>query len=491
MTQERIIDVKPQTKLSLQKSLRFCTRGIAYRLFRSSLTLAVVVVAVAFFMVLLTESVIIGSVATGIRGQTVELREADQFMAHVTSLPSLQSLRNKLSAAADDEAAITEYARVSGVTDTDIANLTASCAAERQYLKFFADLSVGKRSILIKRLIGSAIFEHLADDEAWSEFASDLVDMMSVRLPGGEDSFRTFLDEYDAYRSNLANFHTTWHGSIKKLSIAMKPLVGETDAATWLADASPEKRAEWQKLVSEHGFDIEDAKLDRVTDLLSIAVLKNRVVRALQTSDKRAAWKKAFKRSHGNEEKLLLLEDARANEILESAYSADDRAKLVAQVTHESKLRTTTGRLEGKAAPEGETAMLSGRQIFLVVISFVVCMVGIANAMLMSITERFREIATMKCLGATDEFILSQFLIEAAIQGVIGGLVGMLVGLIIAIGKNGLLFGSVIFDFFPLTQVALAACFTIVAGVLLAMLASVYPSWTAARMAPMDAMRVE
>jgi len=59
MTNKKIIDVRDQVTLSFEKSFRFCRKGISYRLFRSSLTLAVVVVAVAFFTVLLGEGVIV------------------------------------------------------------------------------------------------------------------------------------------------------------------------------------------------------------------------------------------------------------------------------------------------------------------------------------------------------------------------------------------------------------------------------------------------
>jgi electron transport complex protein RnfD len=52
--------------------------------------------------------------------------------------------------------------------------------------------------------------------------------------------------------------------------------------------------------------------------------------------------------------------------------------------------------------------------------------------MLMAITERFREIATMKCLGATDGFIMSQFMMEAGLQGLAGGAIGVLIGLVLA-----------------------------------------------------------
>src|SRR5713101_3030252 len=68
------------------------------------------------------------------------------------------------------------------------------------------------------------------------------------------------------------------------------------------------------------------------------------------------------------------------------------------------------------------------RQVWLVTLSLVVCTVGIANSMLMSVTERFKEIGTMKCLGAMDGFIVKLFLLEAGFLGVLASVLGWIVG---------------------------------------------------------------
>ena len=60
------------------------------------------------------------------------------------------------------------------------------------------------------------------------------------------------------------------------------------------------------------------------------------------------------------------------------------------------------------------------RRAWLLGLALLVAFVGILNAMLMSVTERFREIGTMKCLGALDGFIVKLFLIESLFQGVVG-----------------------------------------------------------------------
>ena len=57
------------------------------------------------------------------------------------------------------------------------------------------------------------------------------------------------------------------------------------------------------------------------------------------------------------------------------------------------------------------------KQVWLVCMSLLVAIVGIMNAMLMSVTERFKEIGTMKCLGALDSLIVRLFMIEAVFHG--------------------------------------------------------------------------
>lgn len=148
-----------------------------------------------------------------------------------------------------------------------------------------------------------------------------------------------------------------------------------------------------------------------------------------------------------------------------------------------------TKKLDGPIG--GERGILTGRQLFLLLISFCVCMVGIANAMLMAITERFREIATMKCLGATDGFILLQFMMEAGSQGLVGGVLGMIAGLVLSLVKNGWMFGEYLWRYFPALDLLACSVVCVVVGIVLAVFASLYPSWAASRMAPMEAMRVE
>ena len=75
-----------------------------------------------------------------------------------------------------------------------------------------------------------------------------------------------------------------------------------------------------------------------------------------------------------------------------------------------------------------EAHAAANRQQWLAVMALLVCFVGIMNSMLMSVTERFKEIGTMKCLGALDSFIVKLFFIEAVLMGMVASTLGWLLG---------------------------------------------------------------
>ena len=131
------------------------------------------------------------------------------------------------------------------------------------------------------------------------------------------------------------------------------------------------------------------------------------------------------------------------------------------------------------------------KNTWLVVLSLLVCVVGIMNSMLMSVTERFREIGTMKCLGALDSFIVKLFVLESSFQGTVGTIIGVIIGLLLTILMSLGGYGTVIFGHFPGLDIFRWGVLAIVIGSALSVVGAIYPSYTAARMEPVDAMRVD
>jgi ABC-type antimicrobial peptide transport system permease subunit len=137
--------------------------------------------------------------------------------------------------------------------------------------------------------------------------------------------------------------------------------------------------------------------------------------------------------------------------------------------------------------------MLSEDQRFqtywIIGIALLISFVGIVNAMLISVTERFREIGTMKCLGGLDSFIVKLYLVESLLQGIIGTVAGMALGLALAYGEGMGRFGADVWSLMPGLALVRILGISLLCGVALTVLGALYPAWRAARMEPVDAMR--
>jgi len=110
--------------------------------------------------------------------------------------------------------------------------------------------------------------------------------------------------------------------------------------------------------------------------------------------------------------------------------------------------------------------------------------VGVVAIMMISVTERTREIGVRKALGARRREILWQFLVEAATLTLVGGVVGMILGGAIAYTIGAL---SPVPAYVPVTSVIAALVVAALTGVLFGL----YPASRAARLDPVEALRYE
>ncbi len=117
-------------------------------------------------------------------------------------------------------------------------------------------------------------------------------------------------------------------------------------------------------------------------------------------------------------------------------------------------------------------------------ISLVVGGVGIMNIMLVSVTERTREIGIRMAVGATPGDVLSQFLIEAVVLALLGGVIGVVLGIAAAVGVAHAAGWPAI-----VSPGIILLAFAVTAGV--GVFFGYYPAWKASRLDPIDALRYE
>jgi macrolide transport system ATP-binding/permease protein len=128
--------------------------------------------------------------------------------------------------------------------------------------------------------------------------------------------------------------------------------------------------------------------------------------------------------------------------------------------------------------------MLSGLALAVAAVSLIVGGVGIMNIMLVSVTERTREIGLRMAVGADARDILRQFLVEAVVLCLVGGFVGILAGRGLSL-IAGAMMG------WPTQPSASAAAVAVIVSVSVAITFGYYPAWKASRLNPIDALRYE
>ena len=181
-----------------------------------------------------------------------------------------------------------------------------------------------------------------------------------------------------------------------------------------------------------------------------------------------------------------ILLSARSSQTMSAAYQeADTLLDQLHHITDPSQADFTiipqTSLLSKKSQiTKTLTVLLAG----IATIALLVGGIGVMNIMLVSVTERIREIGLRKALGATPQTILRQFLIEASLLGLAGGLAGVAIGISAAVALTHLINQQI-------TISPTAIIGSLIVAATIGLVFGVYPALQAAKLAPIEALRSE
>ncbi len=130
------------------------------------------------------------------------------------------------------------------------------------------------------------------------------------------------------------------------------------------------------------------------------------------------------------------------------------------------------------------TSILRLATVIIALLTLLGASIGLMNIMLVSVTERTKEIGVRKALGATSNNILIQFLIEAIVICIMGGIVGILLGICIGFGVTLLIKGKFLI---PWAWMLLGIVVCIIVGIV----SGLYPALKASKLDPIDSLRYE
>ncbi|MBD3422532.1 MAG: FtsX-like permease family protein [Chitinivibrionales bacterium] len=485
------ITVKDQVKLGPKRCFELSLSGMYYRLTRSAITVSILSLAVAFLSYVLFFGIVAHDTEYYAWSQLQENRLIGSWISHLSS-PDLEiSIIENFANSKQQK--IEEYQIWGNLSQSEIKQMKDATQTITDFVNYFESIAVTSQAILLGDRRPRMLFTHLDDAENMKKFAA-LIGQLKLTPPlGGIDNVSAFIKkDYPGY---IALTRRIQNGQRKSIE-ALESRFPDQSLYELFASGS----AEFLEAMRANGFHISKESFATIGELAQVALDMKSLKVALDNKDAkpRVARKLGIKQSEVSVPRVMgWLSGAGRAAWLQQELSANTKndlrprrlLSLAQRYKRTSKLQNAV-KTEKISSRDGLFA-LPAATLWLILVSFLVCIVGITNTMTMSVTDRFAEIATMKCLGAMDGFVMLLYVFEALFQGIAGSLFGVILGFLLAIMRGALSYGTLLFESMALVDLTVITLISFVAGIIIASISATWPAWSASRLAPMEAMRVE
>ena len=481
-----MLEIHEQPRLPLRRQIEICADGIHYRLLRSALTLSVVSLAVAFLGNVLAEVVVVDQLRQWSQRVKAESNMVDRLVATLTEPATPAQIIARL-AQSQEQDPVTELMRAAMKADASQWDALRTRARHVDALqRWLSELSPSARRLVVGGRTAEESVLWLQNPAAAMEFRRTIKSVPHLRPA---PAVWLALDDLAEHRQRL-------EPAVQRMQVLTRAWTDDAAAMKAIAslragDDSQSLRDELSAALQRQELNMSQAWLANVTAEAHrrrevgtfMTLLRDPKVRSVAGLPADAQINVALmKVTHDDKLAASISERWHKGATVSSPY-VQNLAMEVATVQQADLVASSL------AARYGDEPGFRGSALWLVFVSLLVCVVGVTNAMLISVLERFREIATMKCLGGLDSFIGSLFLMEAAFLGTLGGAIGTLLGLGVGLVRMAWSFGGAAWLDLPWAELAVVAVITGVTGVALTALSSVYPAIRAASLPPMEAMR--
>jgi len=490
--QPKPIVAREQVRLGLGRCWQLAVSGMAYRLFRSMVTTSILALAAAFLVHMLGFGLIENETERVAYQKTQYNRRLGQDIFRLAKPDTNRAILQAFEHA--DSARENEYAVWAKLEPSELVEGRSTAQQLSAAVEYFADLATAPKAVIVGDRTAEELFDYLTQRPNFAAFEHHL-QQFALRPPlANIQAFRQLLTrERPKLNELVGRIRAGQEHAIDQLVASVGPanqaLIDQPLEALDRALMAAGFSATGQRLQLLRGFALRSRSQKGIEQMLAqpqvLAAVAGRT--SLEPKDVNFDHVANWVDSLGEARWLhAVLRDAGAAALPEP----EQIKQLFDDYRYERHLSSIAG--DKPPVKGGGLWGLSPRSQWLIVLSFLVCMVGVANAMLMSVTERFTEIATMKCLGAMDRFVMTMFVLEALIQGAVGGAAGLLLGIILALVRGAFEFGQLLALASGAGSTVLMAMLTSLgATMILAALSAVGPAYVAARLSPMEAMRVE